>query len=511
MKIVRLTENNGKTAYFDNTFNDEIQLPPFSEVALSSTSINVYPDLLQVGDINRTFEESTVGTMTLARGVYNATNYQDLFDNITANLNDTVGADAITNAESNTPTPEVGIQWVCSSDSIQTGIGIEGKVSIGMRVANYEGADVEAFDNMEDKVEEVEDKEDPLNSKYSLVLDSDTGVLFSREPLTWGSGRFYMELETFTDPGDDDLGVFIGLTAISPATHEANGTQPIMSECEIGIRAVKPGAVYQLNQEGVDYPAHGAVGVNPVAVEKATIGFERAEGIIYAVQYTPAGVRHEMKAESEDIENTLEWGQIDSADHPLYPVIIFLSPAASATIDNIQLSPDAFSLYKNKTYAPIVATNGIVGMQCNGDNTEHYIDFSDGTKDKSLANFLGYNSNRNPVKGTLTFAGTRGNYLADNMFSSSVEGQGYYVEYMTGQLEGFDGTTHQRKNILAVIPESDKDNKLLFQPSFPTFLELNNKHPLTLRNVRVRVLQTDGSPLEVSGFNSLTLLYRTPK
>ena len=499
MKIVRLTENNGKTAYFDNTFNDEIQLPPFSEVALSSASINVYPDLLQVGDINRTLEESTVGTMTLARGVYNATNYQTLFDNITANLNDTVGADAIANAELNKSTPQVGIQWVCSADSIQTGIGIEGKVSIGMRVANYEGADV------------VADTEHPLDSQYSLVADSDTGILFSKEPLTWGSGRFYMELHTFTDPGDDDLGVFIGLTAISPATHEADGTQPTIATCEFGIRAVKPGAVYQLNQEAVDYPAHGAVGVNPVAVENATIGFERAEGIIYAVQYPPGGDRHEMKAESEDIENTLEWGQVDTADAPLYPVIIFLSPAASATIDQVELSPDAFSLYKNETYAPIVETNGIVGMQCNGNNTEHYIDFSDGTKDKSLANFLGYNSNRNPVKGTLTFAGTRGNYLADNMFSSSVEGQGYYVEYMTGQLEGFDGNTHQRKNILAVIPESDKDNKLLFQPSFPTFLELNNKHPLTLRNVRVRVLQTDGSPLEVSGFNSLTLLYRTPK
>ena len=40
MKIVRLTENNGQTAFFDNTFNDEIELPPFSEVALSSVSIN---------------------------------------------------------------------------------------------------------------------------------------------------------------------------------------------------------------------------------------------------------------------------------------------------------------------------------------------------------------------------------------------------------------------------------------------------------------------------------------
>jgi len=40
MKIVRLTENNGRTAFFDNIFNDEIELPPFSEVAMASMSIN---------------------------------------------------------------------------------------------------------------------------------------------------------------------------------------------------------------------------------------------------------------------------------------------------------------------------------------------------------------------------------------------------------------------------------------------------------------------------------------
>ena len=48
MKIVRLTENNAQTAFFDNKFNDEIELPPFSEVALSSVSINTNPNLLEI-------------------------------------------------------------------------------------------------------------------------------------------------------------------------------------------------------------------------------------------------------------------------------------------------------------------------------------------------------------------------------------------------------------------------------------------------------------------------------
>ena len=82
---------------------------------------------------------------------------------------------------------------------------------------------------------------------------------------------------------------------------------------------------------------------------------------------------------------------------------------------------------------------------------------------------------------------------------------------MTGTCEGYDGETGQRKNILAVIPESDSDDKLLFQPAFPIFLEMNNSHPLILRNIRARLLQTDGSNLQVKGFNSMTLLYKSGK
>ena len=52
MKIVRLTEDKGQTALFDNDFNDEILIPPFSEVALSSMAIIVDPRTLEIGNSN---------------------------------------------------------------------------------------------------------------------------------------------------------------------------------------------------------------------------------------------------------------------------------------------------------------------------------------------------------------------------------------------------------------------------------------------------------------------------
>ena len=102
-------------------------------------------------------------------------------------------------------------------------------------------------------------------------------------------------------------------------------------------------------------------------------------------------------------------------------------------------------------------------------------------------------------------------WTAKNVFGAGLLGQGFYVELMTGTCEGYDGLTGQRKNILAVIPESDSDDKLLFQPATPVFLEMNNSNPLVLRNIRARILQTDGSALGVTGINSMTLLLKPGK
>tara|TARA_R110001592_G_scaffold62270_2_gene190447 strand:+ start:572 stop:871 length:300 start_codon:yes stop_codon:yes gene_type:complete len=92
MKIVRLTENNGKTAYFDNTFNDEINLPPFSEVALASLSVNVNPSSIVIsGANNKIYEGATIGTVTLTPETYNLDTYDDLLYDIEASFNENTG------------------------------------------------------------------------------------------------------------------------------------------------------------------------------------------------------------------------------------------------------------------------------------------------------------------------------------------------------------------------------------------------------------------------------------
>ena len=90
MKIVRLTENKGATAYFDNIFNDEIELPPFSEVALSSVSINVDPRSVEINSntdqIAWNINNNTYN-IKLENGTYDETNYQGLLDNIHGYMN----------------------------------------------------------------------------------------------------------------------------------------------------------------------------------------------------------------------------------------------------------------------------------------------------------------------------------------------------------------------------------------------------------------------------------------
>ena len=514
MKIVRLTENNAADAYFDNTFNDEINLEPFSEVALASVAVNVNPSSVEVNGTNNEIYISQIGPITLANGSYDLANYEALFFDMESSINDTQGNGLADLAESSVPNNEVGRQWIVSNNIKKTGFTDEGKVSIGYRCANYDGPAPEAY---------VGEQISITGTGLEATVKRDGGTagdldayLASKEPLTWGCGRFYVNLQTLADPGNTDEGVFIGL---SFTDHAKEKTTPTIEECAFGIRASRPGEVYQLNQEDVEYADDdGGTAGHQVAVSDY-IGFERIEGKIYAVQY-PTGASPNDRylltaADDAGADTALDWSYSENRATPLFPVIIMLGSAPDAIVDRVQLSPDAFRLFtaKNAPYTPETgATKGLVGMQNNGQDSSIHLSLQNGSDTSTLTTYLGYTNERQPTSGNAVFTNAEGSFTAKNtVFTSSLKGQGYYIELMTGTCEGYDGETGQRKNILAVIPESDSDDKLLFQPAFPIFLEMNNSHPLILRNIRARLLQTDGSNLRVQGFNSMTLLYKSGK
>ena len=71
--------------------------------------------------------------------------------------------------------------------------------------------------------------------------------------------------------------------------------------------------------------------------------------------------------------------------------------------------------------------------------------------------------------------------------------------------------TGRRKNILATIPVNDNINGLVqYDTNSPVFIDLKNTEPILLRNIRLRVLRKDFSPVETGTSSSImTLLLDT--
>ena len=69
----------------------------------------------------------------------------------------------------------------------------------------------------------------------------------------------------------------------------------------------------------------------------------------------------------------------------------------------------------------------------------------------------------------------------------------------------------RRKNILATIPISDNNNGLVqYDTNTPVFIDLKNTESILLRNIRLRVLRQDFSPVETGSSSSImTLLLDT--
>ena len=506
MKIVRLTEDNGRTAYFDNTFNDEIELPPFSEVALSSVSVNTDPLAIDVplgSQLAWKIGTETTITTSLRPTEYSSLNYEDLFFDIQGNMNLWQTTDGDKGA---------GRQWAVNDKPNVTGFGTEGKVSIGFQTANYEGGAKEAYEHTN-----LTETGTGLDATYSRTAAGES-VLISSEPLGWGRSRFYVNMKTITNSGDDliEQGVYIGLSTVD---HASLRTKPEIGDetTLMGIHVTHVGQKAFLYGGQYDEFDEADTGTNIAA--GSMFGFQTIQSLGGYPLPNVVGVHYLADGTEELLETTngylaSSWNQLDygakgtvEPNSPLYPFIIFLGPSANTVVDEIQFSPDPYSIISNKKYPVITKTNGTRGLQNGGEKPVVNFHFKNST---SIGRFLGFSESKMKsmtADVTVTDA-TKYAWSADELFGEGVAGQGFYVELMTGTCEGYDGLTGQRKNILAVIPESDSDSKILFQPSFPTFLEMNNSHPLVLRNIRARLLQTDGSSVEVTGLNSMTLLYK---
>ena len=104
-------------------------------------------------------------------------------------------------------------------------------------------------------------------------------------------------------------------------------------------------------------------------------------------------------------------------------------------------------------------------------------------------------------------------FIANREFDIPQEADAMLVQLMNLQIESYDSYSDsplegngQRSNILSVIPSKSSAGKIVYEPPYPTFVALNNKDPITLRNLHIRILREDYSEIFINGLATIVVL-----
>jgi hypothetical protein len=132
----------------------------------------------------------------------------------------------------------------------------------------------------------------------------------------------------------------------------------------------------------------------------------------------------------------------------------------------------------------------------------------------ALATFLGYKSERNPVSGTrlsINFIVNAAYRYGPRLLSDSI-----IVLSETIPIVSYDSTRTnqdgdgQQRSILGVVPVSPANLGTVSYQGRQIFLDIHNNQPMTLRNLRFRLVDGEYLPFETIGQASMVILVKGP-
>ena len=104
-------------------------------------------------------------------------------------------------------------------------------------------------------------------------------------------------------------------------------------------------------------------------------------------------------------------------------------------------------------------------------------------------------------------------FAAESMFDITDTADSFVVEMLSLELDSYnsiDTPTEKsggRRSILATVPKTEGDNgTIIYEVNYPTFIDIRNKNPVAIRNIRARILKSDLTPLRITGTATMTLL-----
>lgn len=504
MKIIRLTSESS-SAVFDSYFNEDIRIEAESKIALCNASLESKSTLLQINGDNDTITFQVVSdngsgyggvhSITLSHtgtGNYNSNNYQNLFNDIQRKMNQAIGARRGS---------EIGVQF-------QLSLATSGKLQIlgTQSDATPRRATLEANMN-HDATGQPEltatAGDNPTWNRRVGVLATDTNEAFTyyTHHLTKGAGIFRTKIRNLTnaDANNSKCGWIMGITDIDIPAKLAASNKLDDIDIKYGLavgrtdnsyRKIENGhftnAIGNPNMVGND---NGANDIMEICVE-----FGKIIGRVWR-----EGAIDPIEAFSHDYNGTTSY----------FPFLIFRGDS-SDRLKAVKITSDpyidppapvAIDFNDNEVGAP-------PAPQSNVARTQTFFNFENLT----LSRFLGFENIRQPVIGFNIVRHFQ--FSADDKFQLTDTADAFLVLLDNIQLKSYDDFDKNglgkggRKNILSVIPQSDSNETVIYEPNSFIFVDLDNTNAINIRNIKARILKNDYSEITTSGLSTLTLLIK---
>ena len=521
MKLIRLTSTSDNGT-FDNSFNNDIVIPANSELSLGSLSLELAPkDITIDGNNNTIVYEVANGqgaTVSLDQARYTSETAKTiLFQDMSNKMNLSLDGNRGGVAKESMPTGiQIGMQFKAGvvdptyPDTMKK--AYTGKFGMAYQIKNERQLETTSWALT--NVKAVGTGNTTTYSRNDGASGNELSYALSKHPITKGCGSLLTKLHVYEENSGASAGnvngVFIGITTKANATTRA--------ECEFGFQA--PYDEGGTSGEFIKFllgTSSDFGGTATTVPAGSYIGLETIEGVVYGVYYQDdgsggydRGFLDDKATEALTVSKYTLLSKADGSPKDYYVMIMFFGATGDTQIREFKWSPDAWNNSTTTEDLRIDLGHGLgVGPTPSPVAGSGFIEFQ-----PSLSKFLGYQNPRIPLSGSSKLG--RPNFIWNGSFQFSGVNlsDSYYVELLSLNVDSYDGLTSGRKNILAVVPQleqtntSSNENVVIYEPSYPVFLDLRNDAPITLRNIRARVVYSDGSAIVTNALSVMSLLFK---
>jgi hypothetical protein len=494
MKLIRITSDDDN-GIFETQFNQSINIKPFSKIALNNLNANLKPIIIDSVNESVTFTYNTdkvandkILTARITNEIYTRNNYGDLLDQITNGLNgDYLYKDKV-------------LTYLLGNQIRAT--VIDEVVNIEMRVApnSIDWATNDLYSTKSPSIlaptgsSTVWSMVDTIGSTATYV-----NGIYSNFNVAKGVGYFRFQINKLVQdtslPGGvlKDQGFLIGLSKSVFSDFETSDVDEDDITYGIGVGWNGTGWTMYGQQGGVidDFnqaPTYASEGDITNSVLEV-----RVNGSFIQLCYSIGGAKPVV------VERT--YTHISKTE--LYPFIIFHSNElyTRASYPETTLDPYVSGITTDvvRDYR-VPLTQKVFSVPTRNRVTQKQLKFSN----IAMANFLGYSKSTYLIP-TDSFSTAFVNFQSDTIFYPAINSRNFILELITFNIDSYDSSQKQRRNILSSVISSDENEVITTEPNV-IFLDMINSEPLDVRNLTLRLVDTEYNPVKLSGKSTLTIL-----